>query len=233
MCPRTLCTLAHVFEAAGLSTLVITPMKEVAERMKVPRALYTPFPVGLSLGKPRDKEFQYEVLQAAFGLLEEPKGPAIREFSVSISPTDGEPLVCSLPPRINTELHPALDEAQALKSAYDRAYAKNKRTSIGMQISAEQVPEALERFVRIVEGEDCEEVGFPERSMYGTVHDIRCYYEELACELAEGPISPWATEEWFYDKTEAGQLILGARRVLREKDADQSVWFGLAPAGRE
>ena len=208
-------------------------MRELAERMNTPRTLHTDFPVGLSLGKPRDKKFQYEVLQAAFDLLEEPEGPIVREFPVSISSTGNEPLVCSLPPRTNTELHPAVDEAQALKSAYDRAYQKNKRTSVGMKISAEQVPEAVEKFVRIVEGEHWDEVGFPPRSMYGTVHDIRCYYEELGCELAEGPIAPWATEEWFYDRTEAGQIILRARRAMRDKGADPSIWFGLAPAGRE
>ena len=233
MCPRTVCTLAHVFESAGLTTVVLTPMREVAERMKVPRALHTRFPVGLSLWKPRDKVFQDEVLQAAFDLLEEPECPVIREFPVSISPIGGEPLVCPLPPRLNTELHPAVDEAQALRAAYDRAYEKNQRTSMGMKISADQIPEALGRFASIVEGESWDSVGFPDGTMYGTVHDIRCYYEELACEMADGPITPWATEEWFYDRTEAGQLILEARRVMRDKEVDQSIWFGLAPAGRQ
>jgi hypothetical protein len=207
-------------------------MKEVAERMKVPRALHTAFPVGRSLGKPGDKQFQHEVLRAAFSLLNESNGPVIREFPRSISSTGGEPLVCSLPPRMDTELHPAVDEARALKQAYDRASEKNGRTSVGMQISAGQVPDALERFVRIVDGEHWDEVGFPAGSMYGTVHDIRAYYEELACELAEGPIEPWATEEWFYDGTEAGRLILEARRAMRDREADQAIWFGLAPAGR-
>ncbi|MAV24521.1 MAG: hypothetical protein CMQ05_00180 [Gammaproteobacteria bacterium] len=227
-----MCTLAHVFEDAGLATVVLTPMWEVAERMNVPRALHTRFPVGLSLGKPRDKAFQDEVLQAAFDLLSEPEGPVLKEFPVSISSTGGEPLACPLPPRMNADLHPAVDEAQALKAAYDRAYEKNKRTSIGMQISADQVPEALGRFVRLVEGEAWDEVGFPDGTMYSTVHDIRCYYEELACELADGPITPWATEEWFYDRSEAGQLILKARQVMKDKEVEQSVWFGLAPAGR-
>ncbi len=208
-------------------------MREVSERMGVPRTLYTDFPVGRSLGKPRDKQFQYEVLQAAFDLLEEPEGPIIRDFPFRIGSTGSEPLVCPLPPRISTELHPAVDEAKGLKAAYDRAYKKNKRTSVGMKINAEQIPEALERFVRIVEGEHWDEVGFPTRSMYGTVHDIRTYYEELACELAESPIGPWATEEWFYDGTEAGQIVLKARRTMRDNKADRSIWFGLAPAGRE
>ncbi len=237
LCPRTVCTLAHVFESAGLATIVITRARDVAERTRVPRTLHTVFPPGLPLGKPRDKEFQVEVLRAAFKLLEEPKGPVINEFPVSISATDGEPLACSLPPQMNSKLHPAVDEAEALRSAYDRAYERNKRTSVGMQIGAEEVPEALEKFAKIAAGEHWTEVGFPDESiaesMYGTVHDIRSYYEELACELADGPIGPWATEQWFYDETKAGQTILQARRTMKDNEADQSLWFGLATAGRE
>jgi hypothetical protein len=138
---------------------------------------------------------------------------------------------------MNSKLHPAVDEAEALKSAYDRAYERNQRSSVGMQISAEEIPEALEKFAKIAAGEHWTKVGFPEESiaeiMYGTVHDIRTYYEELACELADGPIGPWATEQWFYDMTKAGQTILQARRTMRDYEADQSLLFGLATAGRE
>ena len=101
-----------------------------------------------------------------------------------------------------------------------------------MRISAEEIPDALEKFVQIANGEPWETLGFSAESIYGTVHDIRCYYEELACELAEGPIRPWATEEWFYDQTEAGNIILQARQAMRDSEVAQSVWFGLAPAGR-
>ena len=208
-------------------------MKAVAERMQAPRTLYTDFPLGLSLGKPRDQAFQSNVLLAAFELLEESNGPVVKEFPVSISPADQEPILCPLPPRINTDIHAAIDEARYLRSAYDRAQKKNNRTSVGMKISVEHVPEALAKFVRILEGESWDEVGFSSSSIYGTVQDIRSYYEEVACELAEAPIAPWATEEWFYDKTEAGQLILSARRNMRDRKVDQSIWFGLAPAGRE
>ena len=119
------------------------------------------------------------------------------------------------------------------KAVYDRAYQKNNRTSVGMKISAAEVPEALARLAKISEGEHWEEVGFPTGSMYGTFHDIRSYYEELAFELADGPIDPWAIEQWFYDRTEAGQIILSAQSAIIDKNADHSIWFGLAPAGRE
>ena len=102
-----------------------------------------------------------------------------------------------------------------------------------MRISAEQIPDVLAKFVSIADGEHWEDLGFSAASIYGTVHDIRTYYEELACELAEGPIAPWATEQWFYAQTEAGAIILKARRAMRDNQVAQSVWFGLAPAGRE
>ena len=114
-------TLAHVFEAAGLSTVVITPMRFIAEKMKTPRSLYAEFPLGLPLGKPRDAEFQHEVLRAAFDLLERPDGPVLEDFPESIQSKGGEPLSCPLPPRYDPNLHPAIDEAQALRAAYDRA----------------------------------------------------------------------------------------------------------------
>jgi hypothetical protein len=227
------CTLAHIFEAAGLSSVVLTPMRDIAERMRVPRALYTAFPVGRPLGKPRDKTFQSEVLKAAFCLLEAPKGPIISEFPERISSDDAEPLLCSLPPRVSTNLHPAVDEAQAFRAAYDRAFRKTRRTSVGMQIVAEEVPEAIGKFLKIADGIDWSEAGFSAESIYGTAHDIRSYYEEICCELAEGEIGAWATEEWFYDTTAAGQVILQARRTMRDKNVAQSIWFGLAPAGRE
>lgn len=228
-----MCTLAHVFEAAGLATLVLTPLRRIAERMGVPRALYTDFPLGLSLGKPRDEEFQTQVIRSAFELLKETKGPIIRDFPMSIGATDSEPLHCALPARLNPDLHPAVDEAQALRAAYERALESSKKTSVGMRIGAADIPDALAKFAQIAQGEHWETLGFSAESIYGTVHDIRSYYEELACELAEGPIAPWATEQWFYEQTEAGDVILKARRAMRDQQVGQEVWFGLAPAGRE
>ncbi len=237
LCPRTVCTLAHVFESAGLATIAITRARDVAERMNVPRTLHTVFPPGLCLGKPNDREFQIDVLSAAFKLLEEPEGPVLKEFPISISATDGAALSCPLPPQMNPDLHPAVDEAEALRSAYDRAYERNGRSSIGMRITADEIPAALDKFAKIAAGEHWTNVGFPEELMnevmYGTVHDIRSYYEELALELADGPVGPWATEQWFYDETKAGQTILLARRIMKDNGADQSLWFGLATAGRE
>ena len=108
-----------------MSTVVISSIRDTAERMRPPRALHAEFPLGHPLGKPRDAAFQHRVLEAAFALLEQPAGPVLADFPETIQSKGGEPLACSLPPRYDPNLHPAADEAQALRGAYDRAVAKN------------------------------------------------------------------------------------------------------------
>ena len=208
-------------------------MRDVAERMRPPRVLYAEFPLGLPLGKPRDAAYQHRVLEATFALLEQPAGPVLADFPETIQSRGGEPLACSLPPRYDPNLHPAVDEAQALRGAYNRAVAKNGRTSVGRAISADEIPAALEKFVQITDGQSWDEAGFSAPPIQ-IVHDIRAYYEELAFELVDdGPIPAWGAERWFYDKTEAGKVLLTARRTLKEAGADRPIWFFMAPGSRQ
>ena len=208
------------------------PIRNVAERIRPPRALYVEFPLGLPLGKPGDAEFQHGVLAAAFALLEEPTGPVLADFPEAIKSEGTGPLQCSVPPRYDPELHPAVDEAQGLRSAYDRAVARNGRTTVGSHVSLDDLPDAIGKFARIAAGEPWDEVGLDGPA--GRVgQEIRTYYEELACELAHGPAGPWAVERWFYERTETGKVLLEARRRMRDAGAPQLAWFLLAPASRE
>ncbi len=173
------------------------------------------------------------MLEAAFALLEQPAGPVLVDFPETIQSKGGEPLACSLPPRYDPNLHPAIDEAQALRGAYDRAVAKNGRTSVGRAINVDEIPAAIEKFVQITDGQAWDQVGFNAPPMQ-VVHDIRAYYEELAVELVnDGPIAAWGAERWFYDKTEAGKVLLTARRELKKADAPYRIWFYMAPGSRQ
>jgi hypothetical protein len=227
------CTLAHAFEAAGLSTVVISSIRDTVERMRPPRALHAEFPLGNPLGKPRDPVFQHRVLEAAFALLEQPTGPVLVDFGESIQSKGGEPLACPLPPRYDPDLHPAVDEAQALRGAYDRAVSKNGRTSVGRAITSSEIPAALEKFVQIVNGCAWDEVGLSASPMQETT-DIRTYYEELRLALAGGDsVAAWSAERWFYDKTEAGKLLLAAREKMKNAGAPFDIWFHMAPGSRQ
>lgn len=204
----------------------------MAERIKPPRALYAEFPFGLPLGKPLDAEFQHKVLRAAFDLLERTEGPVLEDFPETIQSKGGQPLSCPLPPRYDPNLHPAVDEAQGLRAAYDRAVKKHGRTSVGRVLTPDDIPAAIEKIIKIADGEPFNPDDFEVHIMM-SVHDIRAYYEELAVELSEGPIEAWGAERWFYDKTETGKVILEARRKIKASGADWSHWFLMAPGSRE
>jgi len=75
--------LARVFEAAGLSTVVISMMPVFGERLGAPRTLGVEFPFGHPLGLPGDFALQTRVLEAALGLLARaaPPGPVVEHFA--------------------------------------------------------------------------------------------------------------------------------------------------------
>ena len=224
-------TLAHVFEAAGLSSVVLASMKEVAERMAVPRTLYCEFPLGRPLGRPDDPELQRDVIRRALSLLEAAEGPVLETYPEVIE-SDETPLACAIPPRFDPDLPAAVDEARGLRAAYDRALAERGITSVGRAIDADTVEQALAVLHRWAEGESWQEVPLPGKITISVCHDIRSYYSEAALELADGPPGARAFDAWFYERTEAGKTMLAARAALREADAPFPFWFYMVPAHR-
>ena len=67
--------LARIFEAAGMSTILVTNMPFWAERVGAPRTLAVDFPFGHILGQPHNVEQQVRVLRAALLTLEEAEKP--------------------------------------------------------------------------------------------------------------------------------------------------------------
>lgn len=225
--------LAHVFEAAGLATVTLSNVRAMAEKVAPPRALHCEFPLGRPLGIPGDAGFQHEVLARAFALLDEPRGPVLRDFPMTIE-EDTEPLACSLPPRFDPSLPPAVDEARGLRKAYERAIARRGATSVGRAIGPDEVPAALAALHAIAGGTPLKESGLPGGGNTTAVcHDVRTYYEEAALELADGPApGARAAEAWYFERTEAGRTVLAARAALRDGGAKFPVWFYMTPGHR-
>jgi hypothetical protein len=225
--------LAHVFEAAGIATIVLSSVRAMAEKTAPPRALHCEFPLGRPLGVPNDPAFQHDVLARAFALLDAPSGPVLVDHPTVIEADDAAPLACSLPPRFDPSLPPAVDEARGLRKAYDRALAKRGVTSVGRVIDADGVPGALAVLQSIAEGTDWKEAGIPGGNTTAVCHDIRTYYEEAALELADGPAPGGrAVEDWFFERTEAGRTMLAARAAIRDAGAKFPVWFYMTPGQR-
>lgn len=63
--------IAAELERHGIATVAIQLLREVAERVRPPRALFVPFPHGYPLGAPDDPALQHRVIDAALRLLED------------------------------------------------------------------------------------------------------------------------------------------------------------------
>jgi hypothetical protein len=61
--------LARILEAAGLSTVLVTPMPFWAEKTGVPRALAVEFPFGSTLGRAGDADQQMRVIRQSLDVL--------------------------------------------------------------------------------------------------------------------------------------------------------------------
>jgi len=82
MCNQTVCLIAAEMERQGVSTVVLQLLRDVAEKVQPPRALFVPFKHGFPLEAPHQPENQMAVVEAALRLLEEEKGPppVLRDF---------------------------------------------------------------------------------------------------------------------------------------------------------
>jgi hypothetical protein len=67
--------LARLFEAAGISTVVVTNMPFWSRRVGAPRSLAVEFPFGHILGRAHDREMQRRVILRALEVLEQAREP--------------------------------------------------------------------------------------------------------------------------------------------------------------
>jgi len=108
--------LARTFEAAGLSTVLVTPMPFWAEKVGVPRTLAVEFPFGHTLGQPHDAAQQMRVIRQALAALETAESPGtivdspetwpvpLKEACQTWQPDGPSPVVQLLAPRFREML---------------------------------------------------------------------------------------------------------------------------------
>ncbi|HEX7681076.1 MAG TPA: hypothetical protein VF713_23265 [Thermoanaerobaculia bacterium] len=70
MCNQTVSLIAAEIERRGITTVCIVLLREVAEKVRPPRALFVPFRHGYPLDRPHDPERQRAVIEAALELTE-------------------------------------------------------------------------------------------------------------------------------------------------------------------
>ncbi len=70
MCNQAVGLVAAELERQGIATVALQLLREVAKRVRPPRALFVPFTHGYPLDRPGDPERQHAVLEAALRVLE-------------------------------------------------------------------------------------------------------------------------------------------------------------------
>lgn len=82
MCNQAVSLIAAEIEKRGIATTCVILLREIAEKVRPPRALCVPFPLGYPLGRPHDAELQRKVVAAALALLErEGPGPLLAGYA--------------------------------------------------------------------------------------------------------------------------------------------------------
>ena len=82
MCNQAVSLVAAELERSGIATVAIQLLREVALRVRPPRALFVPFPHGYPLDAPGEPARQLAVIHAALALLDTPglAAPALVDY---------------------------------------------------------------------------------------------------------------------------------------------------------
>jgi hypothetical protein len=81
MCNQSVGLIQRAIEYAGISTVSISLLREITEKIRPPRALFVPYPLGHPLGEPDDVALQTRIIRAAFALLLRIDTPILEYFT--------------------------------------------------------------------------------------------------------------------------------------------------------
>jgi len=210
--------IARVLEERGLSTIALSLVREHTVKIKPPRAVWVPFPFGMSVGHRNDVTEQCAVLDLAFSTLDAPAGPVLVDFVAADRRERAAPLQAS-DVEVDAQAR-AIDfagEVEALRARWE-ARAATARSHVG----ASGVPPArfgeLARFLAgYVPGAATEfgdrppEVPLLQFVRYA-VEDLRVMYVELRMHERPDETSD-DLQRWLLGSTALGIVM----RTLRDR----------------
>jgi hypothetical protein len=212
-------------------------VREHTEKLRPPRALWVPFPLGRPFGAPNDPAFQTDVLRRLLSLFEQAAGPVIvdyeRDAPESSGPED-EPWSCVLP---LAPVEPAATEAERLTQAlqsevafllpwYNESFRRRGRTLFGLSgLTVEDVPEMAAIVATFAAGETpvlppATKEPLP-AALRPIVDDLKTLYlEGAASQPGKSAPGPSGLNRWLYHGTRFGHLLYAIRdRLAHEAEA--------------
>lgn len=80
MCNQSVGLIQRFIEYAGITTVSISLLREITEKIRPPRALFVPFPLGYPLGEPGNPQLQSRIMRVAFSLLARNNVPVLESW---------------------------------------------------------------------------------------------------------------------------------------------------------
>jgi hypothetical protein len=228
--------LARVFEEHDIATVTIVMVREHAEKVKPPRALFVPFFFGFALGRPEDPDYQRQVLRSTFALLKSKEGPALEDFPDDSGPA-AMPQASQVAANAEQATRSAADEVTALRAFYERWVEKHSgRTAVGLCGIPQRRFRGVIRFLEACAAGDAaadmderpDGVSKPQYIRY-CVDDLKAFYYEARMEQNQDADED-SLHRWFWGSTAAGRLIAAVAATLNESDDAnlKAVAYGIA-----
>jgi len=205
--------------------------------MKPPRALWVTFPLGRPLGTPNDPKFQTSVLKEALSLLEEERGPVLRDYPFdaeednSIQTSLACPVNFSTRPKTLTDSERLFEhfhsEIETMRTWYELARKQNTRSTTG--VSGYTPQEIKELFLEFIVGtvDEAKTSGYPLPALLRmAAEDLKAYYFEAVSAQPGQSSDPAVLADWFWGETYAAGCINEVRKVCLSQDAQEMQLLG-------
>ena len=204
-----------------MATASISLVREQTERVRPPRALWVPFPLGRPLGVAGDPAFQLDVMRASLEMLDTATEPTIEDYPVEAPEAGPEAWACPLNLAVeadDTLASRLLAEVGRLRPWAAETRRERGRTFFGLSgATPDQVDEVATVLVAVAESgnvadrpdgdiEWAHEMPFLLRHL---AEDLRSFYHEaIAAQPGETPPNHDALNAWIFGGTVLGEVLI-------------------------
>jgi hypothetical protein len=220
-----------------LTTVALSLIREHTEKVKPPRALYVPFPLGLPVGHPGNVAEQQAVLDLAFSMLDAPSGPVLLDYRDDAAANeDGSPLqAADIDPDDAARSADLATEVTLMRRYWEQHLAATGRTGVGVSTIPPQrfrgIVRFLEAFVADPQADMDERPADMPRPVFirNCIEDLRVMYAEARFQTHPGESSP-DRQRWLLGSTALGIMIRKVRDTLEASDDPKlkAIAFGIA-----
>jgi hypothetical protein len=199
-----------------MSTVAISLVREHTVKIKPPRAVWVPFPFGISVGHRFDVAEQRAVLDLAFSTLDASHGPVLLDFVAAVRRERAAPLQAS-----DVEVDPlalTIDLVTEVEAMRDRREQQANHSHVGLsRIPPEQFGGLVRWLVRYAGGDDTDFPGRPPEIallpfIRYAVEDLRVLYLEERMRMLPDESSD-DRQRWLLGSTALGVFL----RTLRDR----------------